>query len=79
MTSLTRDSSKAVSQKLIELLEEARGPGGAGQSVSFSDRLDALEVEALESCAPGTTLAMIRVAREAVEFAERITTSASRA
>lgn len=78
MTALTSEVGCFVSRKLIELLEDARGPSTASQGQSFGDRLDALEVEALENRVPGATLAMIRVAREAVEFAERIATRTKR-
>ena len=72
MAAFASGQSCSISQRLVELLEQAREPCSATPTASFGDRLDALEVEALERCAPGATLVMIRVAREAIEFAERI-------
>lgn len=78
MSALTAGQGCSVSQKLINLLEEAREFHPTKQAASFGDRLDTLEVEALEQSAPGATLVMIRVAREAIEFAERIATRSRR-
>ena len=77
MTALTSEAGCSVSRRLIELLEEAREPS-ATRVLSFGDRLDALEVEALENRAPGATLVMIRAAREAIEFAERLASRSRR-
>ena len=72
MTAFARPSADSFQQKLIALLEDGRDRNAVARSRDFSVRLDALEVEAVEHCAPDSTLTMIRVAREAVQFAERI-------
>ena len=79
MTALAIRQPCSVHRKLIELLEEARRPIQAPAPIGFDDRLDALEVEAVVNCAPDATLVMIRVAREAVGFAENIAERLSRA
>ena len=65
MTALVSEPTGSMDRKLIELLEDKC-------TAHFSDQLDAIEVEALEKCAPDATLMMIRVARDTIEFAERI-------
>lgn len=72
MSALASESVYSVSRKLLDLLEEARHPRLTTHASNFNDRLDALEVEALETCTAGGTLVVIRAAREAVAFAERI-------
>ena len=79
MTALAIRQPCSVHRKLIELLEEARRPIQTPAPTGFDDRLDALEVEAVVNCAPDSTLVMIRVAREAVGFAESIAGRLARA
>ena len=72
MPALANEAACSVSQKLLALLQEARDPCRGVEGPSFSDRLDTLEIEALETCAAGGTLVVISMAREAVRFAERV-------
>ena len=78
MTALAMRQPCSVHRRLIDLLEEARLPIEASAPLGFDDRLNALEVEAVVNCAPDSTLVMIRVAREAVGFAEHIAGRRSR-
>lgn len=78
MTALTREPVCPVTRKLVALLDDKHERCPAARSLNFADRLDSLEVEAIETDVAPTTLVLIRVAREATEFAEKIASRSRR-